>query len=287
MPSSSDIPETCRVDFASQVSELQIEFQDIIGRADWVGACVALQPGRVCQLGLGWSGTDAYAINRVWANQEYLPVKLVRPGVNGDDPSCWDRVKNEPVYAELLTLTQRAGEVCQKLLQTQKFSFNLRDADYEIHDSTQLWLVFLIHSLETCGYCRAMSETGDRAGCSEIKEGTTLVWIDQFAQVCLAGLAVLKAAIARTEAPQSMITPADHGNGRHGSGREPPARRGPKKPRNDPDVDQKVFQQWVYGYERGSFRSYDQCDKAHGHKNGTTAAAVARHRGRERQAKAN
>jgi hypothetical protein len=60
---------------------------------------------------------------------------------------------------------------------------------------------------------------------------------------------------------------------------------GPTKARYNCATDKKVFDQWEYGCDRGSFSSYEDCDKMHKHPLGTTKSAVARHRGRERNAK--
>jgi hypothetical protein len=60
---------------------------------------------------------------------------------------------------------------------------------------------------------------------------------------------------------------------------------GPKKARHNIVNDKKIFDQWNNGHARGDFPTYQECDKTHQHPPGTTKAAVARHRGRERNAK--
>ena len=162
-------------DLAAKTGELQADFQEIVDRANWVGACVAMQPGRVCEFGLGRSGADRYAINRVWAYDGFSPVKLVYPGVDGDDPAGWTEVKERAVYSELLTLTQRAGILLHELCQAghYKTTFPFHANAVRVDDPVQFWLAFLIHSLETLGHCRAMEPGGAYAACSQIREGDT------------------------------------------------------------------------------------------------------------------
>ena len=62
-------------------------------------------------------------------------------------------------------------------------------------------------------------------------------------------------------------------------------RPGPKGPRNDPVEDAKVYKKWDDGFAKKDFRDYRECDKTYGYDPGTTGAAVARYRSRERRAK--
>jgi hypothetical protein len=59
---------------------------------------------------------------------------------------------------------------------------------------------------------------------------------------------------------------------------------GPKKARHNIANDKKIFDQWERGHRTGDFPTYAECDNTHKHPLGTTKAAVARHRGRERNA---
>jgi hypothetical protein len=208
-------------DFASRIKELQADFQNIAGRAGWVGARVAVRPGEIGAFGLGRPGSGRYAISRAWG---YAWVTTLRglPGPNGDKGN----IQNEspPNYSELLTLTERAGTLLEDMCQAGLYEvrrFPPQAVPYTIVDlpvqhplvraaqSVQRWLVFLLHSPGTLGYCLVKAPGGMVAACGQIRAGkTTVVCIDQFAEVCLAGLALLKAGL-ETSSPAGAGTHAD------------------------------------------------------------------------------
>jgi hypothetical protein len=66
----------------------------------------------------------------------------------------------------------------------------------------QCWLVFLIQSEQTLGCCLAKSPDGTLVpACGQLTDGkTTVVCIARYAEVCLAGLALLK-AVLETSSP--------------------------------------------------------------------------------------
>jgi hypothetical protein len=174
-------------DLASRIKALQDDFQALTGRAAWVGACVAVRPGQVWALGLGRSGATCYLKYRVWSYDSSPPPALGEGGQFSPD---------DPVFSELLSLTQQAGALLQELVQGGRYKFILfppNTVPYQRVDVIQLWLVFLLHSRRTLGHCQVKGPGGGCA-CAQIKDGeTTLAWIDQYAGVCLAALAGLKA----------------------------------------------------------------------------------------------
>jgi hypothetical protein len=225
---------TQQANLLSRIVDLQADFQRVADRASWVGACIAVRPGEVCSFGLGRSGVTRYALNRVWAHDSAPPALLARPGVETDDPALWSEVEESPIYSELLTLSERAGTLLEDMRQAGRYQLNLIPPDlvpYRLDplpmqhplllaaQFLQAWLVFLLHSPATIGYCRAVEPRGELAAGSRIREGeTTLAWIDQYAGVCLAGLALLKAELEASspsaDAPQHVAPPA---------GKTPPA----------------------------------------------------------------
>ena len=122
--------------------------------------------------------------------------------------------------------------------------------------------------------------------------------IENYPQVAATGLMALGDVVgAKTEAPgptkgevasvdsgAASGQPAGDDNPLHSNGRKK-KKPGPKKPRYNLTDDAKIFKKWEDGYTDGNFRKYEECDKTHGYDLGTTRAAVARHRGRDRRMK--
>jgi hypothetical protein len=147
----------------------------------------------------------------VWGYDD-TPDLLAHPGAD-TEPGKWSLVEDNPVYSELVTLTERAGSLLEKMCRSGLYSPTLFPAnavpycidyspDFPVSEEVaklvsakqqlQRWLAFLIHSLATLGYCRANEPGGAIAACTQLVDGqTTLAWIDHYAAVCLAGLATL------------------------------------------------------------------------------------------------
>ena len=178
-------------DIVPQIKELQDDFRAITGRAAWVGACVVVRPGQICAIGLGRTGAARYAIYRIW-NCEDRPLPPLPPLGEGEDFG-----PNEPVFSELLTLTSRAGMLLIELLQSGRYNLEHMvgvTIPYQLFDTAQWWLMFLLHSLRTLGHCVVRGPGGTACACSQISQGEmTLAWIDQYPEVCLAALAGLEA----------------------------------------------------------------------------------------------
>lgn len=216
--------------FASEVGSLRSRFQDVGSRAPWVGACVAVRPGQVWAFGIGRSGTANYAINRVWQyDHRPVPELAGRSGAVGRGDGI-----NHPVYSELVNLTSRAGTLLQKMCAAGTYTLRLFPSStlpYRLDDPIQSWLVFLLHSLATCGHCTATERGGIIVAAGQIPDAeTTLAWIDEYPGVCLAGLTELEAAL-EASAP---ATPREDGGGQ--PLREPPAHaaRVARQPTADP-----------------------------------------------------
>jgi hypothetical protein len=186
-------------DLASRIADLQTEFQRLADRASGVGAFVMVRPGQILAFGFGRSGADGYAIYQGWS-YDGSPPSAYALKVAGAVGWRFQNVVNHPVYRELLTLTERAGTLLQEAQEGGHWTFRpfpSNTPSYSLFHPTQHWLAFLLHGRRTSGCCLAQGEGGMMvSACGQIGEGeTTLAWIDQYAEVCLAGLALLKAEL--------------------------------------------------------------------------------------------
>jgi hypothetical protein len=128
--------------------------------------------------------------------------------------------------------------------------------------------------------CKLMANIFDRS------------WMKVDSGECQLDLEILRGILEGLDAaPQSApIAPPAGGNDDEGNSlptetnRRKKKKPGPKKARYNIANDKKIFDQWIRGRDQGDFPDYAECDKTHKHPRGTTKAAVARHRGRERNA---
>jgi hypothetical protein len=197
-------------DFAARLQELQADFRRIADRDPWVGARVAVRPGELGAFGLGRPGPGRYLI-RLCCSPWAMTLRGL-PGPDDDEESFQN--ENPPVYSELETLTARAGALLEEMCQAGRYEIRptprdtvpyaiapppVQDPDVHFAVSVLRWLAFLLHAHGTLGHCLVKVPDGMVAACFHLRDGeTTVACIDQYAGVCLVGLARLKAGATET-----------------------------------------------------------------------------------------
>jgi hypothetical protein len=176
-------------DLASEISELQADFQRIADRAEWVRAAFVVKARRFAILGFGRPEGD---------------------GVNGPIISSGG---GSPFFAELDTLTERAGRVALHLHDSglcQLQGLSSATVSYQVKAPSEFWLIVLLHSPSTMGHCSVRAADGTyRFAAAEVGKDEAAVWIDKYAQVCVSALAWLKAKLPETpQQPAGDLTPA-------------------------------------------------------------------------------
>jgi hypothetical protein len=167
-------------DFASQITDLQADFQRIADRAAWVRAFFTVSA----------KGVGLFSFGRAGGDGRVEPI-LIECG--------------NPVELELHALTNRAGALAAELCGSKHYQWKAvspKAVQYKCREPEAFWLVFLLHTPPVCGYCKSTGPDGrttfalPQVGVDEVS-----VWIDNYAQVCLGALAILKAASTAAAKP--------------------------------------------------------------------------------------
>ncbi|HKI36277.1 MAG TPA: hypothetical protein VKA46_30750 [Gemmataceae bacterium] len=242
-------------DLAAQLRELQNDFQRIADRAPWVRAVFTVGVRRIGRCEFHRQGDDG--------------------GVE---------TLLSPVVRELVLLTVRAGGLLWGMRQAGTCIANLLPPElftWQFNDPVQPWLAYLLHARPTMQYCGAQAPEGTRpCAVDHLGEGEVVVEIDQYPQVCVLGLAWLKARLPQpvAAAPLSVETPPAAVNSKQPMTVEVAngKRRRGSKPRTDPKEDKRIAEAW----DTGHYRTYEECGNALRMSKQQVKKAIDRHRHR-------
>jgi hypothetical protein len=152
-----------------QLKDLQTDFRDIAARAAGLRLYATILPGESFGIGFGRRVVDE----------------------DHREPDA-----TSPVCFELRTLTDQGAKLLDG---AQRVGVRIRHvSEHAVNYGGVVipWIAYLIHSPDTLGCCFAQGPPGPVAACAVIRDGqTTTAWIDNYAEVCLTGLAALKALL--------------------------------------------------------------------------------------------
>jgi hypothetical protein len=161
---------------ATQLRELQADFQRIADRANWVRAVFTVQAGRFGMFLLGASDVDGTSAG------------LVR-GVKS--------VPELAIISELYALTEQAGAIAAEIVQSGRYPLKVvstKSVHYDLRAFWEFWLMILLHTSPSCVHCRANGADGtDRVALPQLGDEAVAIRIDGYPQVCVSALAWLKA----------------------------------------------------------------------------------------------
>jgi hypothetical protein len=158
----------------ARIADLKADFQRLADRAPGVRARLTVRAGR---FGLFLVGRPC----------EDRPDEegMVHPGAS-------------PAFAELYALTDQAGTLWAEM---RRSGYSWRPAlpksiHYHVGAPWEVWLIFLLHTPPVCFSCSAMGPNGQkRLALSQLgSEKEVVVWIDDYCELCVTALTLLKTA---------------------------------------------------------------------------------------------
>ncbi len=161
------------------LDHLSTAFARIADRAEWMRAVFTLTEGRFGIFYLGRKGEDGLDKPLI----ENLPGQ-----------------REIPFITELHSLTDQAGAFTSNLIRSGRYSWVPWANGPLIFDSKDqkhfFWLFFLLHTPPVMMNCRGKHADGiSFVAMPEVGESKLVVWIDNYAEVCVSGLALVKAAL--------------------------------------------------------------------------------------------
>lgn len=163
------------VELLARLDQISNAFARIADRADWIRAIFTIRAGKVGMLAFGHPGGDGF-----------------REALLSDTGNERER----PILLEVHELINQAGVLFAALLQSGQHSWKpaaMKTIKYKVQQPWEIWLLVLLITQPTCFQCWERERDGNSfIAVPQLGEDEIAVWIDNYAQTCVAALAHLK-----------------------------------------------------------------------------------------------